>query len=176
MPDLTSGSDSNSQDSIVSFASSSCLGCLAVGIAVGWLLRSSSAGRGFGSLLTRLATGTRVKMVLVLRADVGMSRGKAASQAAHAAVSSYRAAGRYPELRSALRQWELLGQPKISLRVDSADELRQLEAEARRLGLPVAPVADAGHTEVAPGTATALGIGPAPEPDIDRVTGHLRLF
>jgi len=37
-------------------------------------------------------------------------------------------------------------------------------------------VVDAGHTEIPAGTKTVLGIGPAPDNIIDKITGDLPLL
>jgi PTH2 family peptidyl-tRNA hydrolase len=50
-----------------------------------------------------------------------------------------------------------------------------LRDEAERAGGAAAIVIDAGLTEIPPGTVTALGLGPAPEAQIDRITGGLKL-
>ena len=47
---------------------------------------------------------------------------------------------------------------------------------ARGRGLVTSLVADAGLTEVPPGTVTCLGIGPAENGEIDPVTGSLQLL
>ncbi len=51
-----------------------------------------------------------------------------------------------------------------------------LEAAARASGLPTALIVDAGRTQVAPGSATVLAIGPGEVARIDRVTGDLKLL
>ena len=53
--------------------------------------------------------------------------------------------------------------------------LGALAAQAGSLGLPWYFVADAGRTEVAPGTHTVLGIA-GPVDTVNLVTGHLRLL
>ncbi len=65
--------------------------------------------------------------------------------------------------------------PKIVLRCESAQELLLLEAAAEEAGLPNALIRDAGHTVVAAGTVTCLGLGPASIAAIDALTGELKL-
>jgi len=68
------------------------------------------------------------------------------------------------------------GQRKIVLKVNSEDELLRKEREAKEAGIPSALISDMGLTELPPGTITALGIGPAPEMMIDKITGSLPLY
>jgi len=111
------------------------------------------------------------KQVIVVRMDLGMSVGKLAAQACHACL------GAYNKTNAATRKaWELTGAKKVVLGCADLDELRALEAKSRQQKLSHYAVSDAGHTELAPGTVTALGIGPAKEGLIDAVTGNLKLL
>lgn len=116
----------------------------------------------------------KIKQVIVLRADLKMSPGKAAVQASHAAVSSAEEARRNHSLW--WREWIESGQCKIALKVNSEAEILELERKSRDLNLPTALISDMGLTELKPGTITALGIGPAPSSLIDKVTGNLPLY
>lgn len=111
------------------------------------------------------------KQVLILRADLGISTGKLAVQAAHASLAAYENAGKL--LRE---KWEREGAKKVVLKANSEIELKDLYEKAKRRGLPCALIKDAGLTEVAPGTLTALGIGPEKGELIDKVTGSLPLL
>jgi PTH2 family peptidyl-tRNA hydrolase len=115
------------------------------------------------------------KMVLVLRADLRMTPGKAAVQAAHAAVNlaTEGGGGKAGEL---LKAWKAEGARKIAVSAPSLDAMRELERAARARGLPTTMIQDAGYTEVAPGTVTCLGIGPGRSSDVDAVTGELPLL
>jgi len=116
----------------------------------------------------------KFKQVIILRADLKMSPGKAAAQASHAAVSAAEKARRnHP---SWWKEWFESGQRKVVLKTSSKDELLNLEKKAKDLGLPTALISDMGLTELEPGTITALGIGPAPSNLIDKVTGSLPLY
>ena len=112
------------------------------------------------------------KLVLVVRTDLDMGRGKIAAQVAHAAVAAVLA----PRHRRDFRAWLLEGQPKVVLRVGSAGELSQLAADAKAAGLGAELIRDAGRTQLAPGTLTCCAIGPAENSRIDAITGGLALL
>jgi peptidyl-tRNA hydrolase, PTH2 family len=114
----------------------------------------------------------QTKLTLVVRADLGMGRGKIAAQAAHAAVAAVLATLGTADFRTWLRD----GQPKVVLRATSEQHLYAVAEEARAAGLPVQVVHDAGRTQVAEGTPTCCAIGPAPDTKIDAVTGDLSLL
>ncbi len=114
------------------------------------------------------------KQVIVLRADLKMSRGKIAAQAGHAAVSAAEETRKKrPEWWNA---WLSEGQCKIAVKVGSKQELLDLERIVKELKLPSALISDRGLTELPPSTLTCLGIGPAPSHQLDKVTGKLALF
>lgn len=114
------------------------------------------------------------KLVVVVRADINLSEGKTAAQVAHAAVScALSCKKRHGDW---FESWYAEGQRKVVLKVPDEDELKSLENEARGRKLTTALITDAGLTEIPPGTITCLGIGPAPEKDIDKLTGSLPLL
>ena len=114
----------------------------------------------------------QTKLTLVVRADLGMGRGKIAAQAAHAAVAAVLATLGTADFRTWLRD----GQPKVVLRADSEERLYAIAEQADAAGLPVQVIHDAGRTQVAEGTPTCCAIGPAPDTTIDPVTGELSLL
>jgi peptidyl-tRNA hydrolase, PTH2 family len=113
-----------------------------------------------------------LKLVLAVRTDLGMRRGKIAAQAAHAAV-----AATLDCLGSTdFAVWIAQGQPKVALRVPTGEQLEEIAAQAAAAGLPVQIIHDAGRTQIAAGTATCCAIGPAEADRIDAVTGELSLL
>jgi len=121
-----------------------------------------------------LSDETNHKMVLVVRNDLKMGKGKAAAQCCHATLSAYKQARRKnPDM---LRVWECSGQQKVTVKVETEEELLTLLAKARSLGLVAAVIADAGRTQIAAGSKTVLAVGPGPEDLIDQVTGGLKLY
>jgi peptidyl-tRNA hydrolase, PTH2 family len=113
-------------------------------------------------------------MVVVLRGELRLTPGKAAVQVAHAAVMLVRLAERRDP--AGLDSWLAAGGKKIALVVPTLADLEALERDVRGKRIPVVWVEDAGLTEVAPGTKTCLGLGPAPANDLDPVTGQLELL
>ena len=113
------------------------------------------------------------KQVIVVRTDIKMSKGKLAAQVAHAAVEAVFKCLEHNIWSLWLKKWRNQGQKKIVLKVQNLNELLELKKKAENAALPTAIRADAGLTELAPGTITALAIGPAPSHLIDRITGHL---
>jgi PTH2 family peptidyl-tRNA hydrolase len=112
-----------------------------------------------------------IKQVIVVRNDVGLSRGKLAAQCCHAAIECFRNAK--PSLK---KRWLDEGQKKVVLSARSLGELIKIKDMAKKAGINFSLIADAGLTEVPPGTITCIGIGPAPSRDIDRITGSLPLL
>ena len=97
-----------------------------------------------------------MKQSIILRRDLKLSAGKAAAQASHASVEAYKKASEESQ-----EEWESEGQKKVVLRVANKKELRDLFMQAKREKLPCALIKDAGHTQIALGTITAVAIGPA---------------
>ncbi len=112
-----------------------------------------------------------MKQAIVIRADLKMSAGKAAAQACHASLGAYLKTN--PALR---RIWERTGAKKIVLSANSLLGLKSLQQKATKQKIPCFLVTDAGMTEIAPGTITALGIGPDKDEKMDKITGNLALF
>jgi PTH2 family peptidyl-tRNA hydrolase len=112
-----------------------------------------------------------MKQAIVARADLGMGEGKLAAQVAHASLMAVEDAD-----TAVRREWKGSGQKKIVLQADGESQLFELADRAERTGLAHAVVRDAGHTQLDPGTATALAVGPASDDRVDTVTGDLSLY
>lgn len=114
------------------------------------------------------------KQVMVVRRDLGMGTGKIAAQVAHAAVMSAEKSKAYK--REWFNAWFHAGQAKVVVKVHGMEELMEVKKHAESLRLPVVQVEDSGLTQIAPGTTTCIGIGPAPAELVDKVTNNLKLL
>ncbi|MGC2289530.1 MAG: peptidyl-tRNA hydrolase Pth2 [Thermoplasmata archaeon] len=114
------------------------------------------------------------KMVLVVRGELRLTPGKAAVQVAHAAVMLVLQAQK--RRGDDLGRWLGEGQKKIAVVAPTLAEMVERQVQASRQGIPTVWVDDAGFTEVAPGTRTCLGLGPAPSVKLDKITGDLGLL
>lgn len=103
-----------------------------------------------------------------------MQKGKVAAQCGHAAVAAYvKGIKLAPKM---VKRWMTFGGTKITLRLDSEQELLSLEKKAKQLNVLTSVVRDAGQTQVAPGSRTVIAIGPAPQTVLNEITGHLKLY
>ncbi|KAF0294131.1 Peptidyl-tRNA hydrolase 2, mitochondrial [Amphibalanus amphitrite] len=160
---------------------------LGLGAVVGWLLwRPGPAARALSDTPSAGGDATRgpyivpvsehddMKMILVVRMDLKMGKGKIAAQCSHAALAAYKQSQRQsPEY---LREWERRGPAKVVVRVEDESAMYRVEQRARAAGLVTAVIQDAGRTQIAPGSVTVLGVGPAPAAILQEVTGHLKLL
>ncbi|KAL8538351.1 hypothetical protein ACS0TY_000369 [Phlomoides rotata] len=113
------------------------------------------------------------KMVLVVRNDLKMGKGKIAAQCSHATLGLYKKIlHRAPK---SLNRWEMCGQVKVVVKIESEDDMLVLQERAKSLNLPTHITIDAGRTQIAPNSRTVMTIlGPADL--VDEVTGGLKLL
>src|SRR5437870_11869850 len=111
------------------------------------------------------------KLVIAVRSDLDLSRGKLAVQVAHAAVmAALEAKARH---RKWFAEWIAEGPKKVVVKGGPLPELRSLQAKARTMHLPTALVENAALRYLPPGTVTCVGIGPVPNSIVDQVTARL---
>ena len=114
------------------------------------------------------------KQVILIRQDLKMGAGKKCAQSCHASVSSADLVR--VKNKAVWKNWKNSGQKKVVLRINGMDELQDKVIKLQKINLPYFIVSDAGLTQLTPGTTTAVGIGPAPSDQIDKVTGDLKLL
>jgi peptidyl-tRNA hydrolase len=112
-----------------------------------------------------------MKQVIVVNLSLKLPKGKLAAQVAHAAVGAFVEAD-----DDARVNWLEEGMPKVVLGAADEVELQRLLELGLQSGIPTCLVEDAGRTVVPAGTITCLGLGPAPDVEIDALTGALKLL
>ncbi|NOR85522.1 peptidyl-tRNA hydrolase [archaeon] len=112
-----------------------------------------------------------MKQVIIVRKDLNLSAGKLGAQVAHASVLAYK---NTPKKEAEM--WEISGHKKIVLKIQTETELLDIFTKAKKEKLPCSLIKDAGRTEIAPGTITCVGIGPAEDEIINLVVGNLKLY
>ena len=111
------------------------------------------------------------KQVIVVRADLKLSKGKLAAQVSHGSVEAL-----LKSHKDDITKWRSEGMKKVVLKAKDSKELYKLKQDCDDLGIVCGLITDAGHTELPPGTVTVLGIGPDKEDKIDKVTGKLSML
>lgn len=137
-----------------------------------------------------------VKQVIVIRKDLHMRKGKMCAQAAHASMKVLLDRMLCQEYVKESTIWEgcyvwhmtifeseplhrwLKGQfTKITVSVDSEEELLEIKQKAEEAGILCALITDAGKTEFkGVRTNTAIAVGPEWASKLDKITGHLKLL
>ncbi|KAJ8973934.1 hypothetical protein NQ317_001140 [Molorchus minor] len=114
------------------------------------------------------------RLILGVRNDIKMQKGKVGAQCGHGAVAAYAKA--LKERPKTLKNWLRYGGTKITVRIDSEAEMLEIDRRAKENNVLSSIIRDAGQTQVAPGTRTVIAIGPAPKSILDTITGHLKLY
>ena len=113
------------------------------------------------------------KMVLAVRTNLKMGKGKIAAQCGHAAVAAFKKATKSsPEW---VKAWEMDGSRKIAVKIENEEEMMTIYALAKSLGIITAIIQDAGRTQIDPGSKTVVAVF-GPEDLVDQVTRHLSLL
>ena len=113
-------------------------------------------------------------MVFCVNQELGMGKGKIAAQCGHAAIGCYKLALKH--CPGVLDDWEESGCTKIALKCPQEASLEEIALRARAKGIPCYLVEDAGQTQIAAGSRTVLGLGPAPISAFEGVTDQLKLM
>lgn len=138
------------------------------------------------------------KQVIVMRKDLNMRKGKMISQGCHASLGALlslmecHTIFRNPECDNSknvmvktlnieefgyLDHWLNGIFTKITVSVDSLEELETLYLQAKEAGIPTVKITDAGLTEFGGvPTVTCIAVGPHWSDEINLITGHLKLL
>ena len=95
---------------------------------------------------------------VILRKDIHMGKGKFSAQAAHAVVSLI------PQKNM---QWSFDEQPIEIWTVRGEENLVGIYSKAQKMNINCNLIRDAGKTQIAPGSKTAVGLGPINEATFD---------
>ena len=136
------------------------------------------------------------KMMIVMRRDLKMRKGKIAAQAGHACIEAVLMAlkkeDRLGELEmtaegmalktadkpaTPLSDWFEYGCAKVCVYVDSEEALMDIAKKAEEKGIIAAVITDAGMTEFhGVPTKTCLALEPLPAETANELTGELPLY
>lgn len=114
------------------------------------------------------------KMILVVNTSLKMGKGKIAAQCCHAAVGCFQRGSKV--CPGGVKAWERTGCAKVAVKCPTEEEMDDLYAKALSMGIPCYFVEDAGRTQIAAGSRTVLGLGPAPVSLFEGITSHLKLM
>ncbi|MHA2038923.1 MAG: peptidyl-tRNA hydrolase Pth2 [Promethearchaeota archaeon] len=114
------------------------------------------------------------KQVVLIRTDLKMGTGKKCVQSCHASVAASDLVR--IQNKNAWKIWKNTGQKKVVIKLKDLEEMREITKKLELNKILYFIVKDAGLTQLAPGTTTAIGIGPVESVKIDKITGDLKLL
>lgn len=120
-----------------------------------------------------------MKLVILMRTDLGMEKGKMIAQGAHATSRAVRLKTHESihSAKGALSPWWADGEPKIVLKVASKEELQELVKKAGIAKLNTGMIIDKGLTKFQGiPTLTCGWIGPDTNEKINAITSKLKLL
>lgn len=116
------------------------------------------------------------KQVIVMRSDLNMRKGKCIAQGSHASMAFL--TKNYPrQLSEIQKEWLENSFTKICVKVQSEQELLDIEKRAIENNIECHVITDNGKTEFdGVPTKTCLALGPDKSSVLDKITGHLSLW
>ncbi len=104
-----------------------------------------------------------------------VGKGKIAAQCCHAATACVGIA--QEEAPQAMERWERSNaHAKVALKCETEEDLLTIAQKAESAGVVHYVVCDAGRTQIAAGSRTVCGLGPAKASVLDGITGGLKLL
>ena len=120
----------------------------------------------------RKTSNMEYKLVILVRDDVKMSKGKTVAQSGHAVCAAINDVGN----QCKIKKWREEGETIIAVRVPNLVSMSRIMEIAHRKEVAHGVIMDAGLTEVAPDTITVGYLGPDICEKIDKLSGQLRLL
>ena len=116
-----------------------------------------------------------VKMMLCVRMDLKMQKGKMCAQSGHATLGLYKQIMKKKKCQKMLEDWENNGTKKIAAKLKDEAAMNFLISKATDAGIEFYTVQDAGRTQVAAGSRTVIALIDY-ENKLNTITGRLKLL
>lgn len=115
------------------------------------------------------------KLILIVRNDLKMGKGKIAAQVGHAVLGIYK--NNIKQKRTdILEKWFNTGEAKVVCKINSERDLYTIKYKAEQMNICTCVIQDAGRTQIAAGSSTVLAIGPDYSNRLNQITSHLKLL
>lgn len=118
-----------------------------------------------------------MKQIIIIRKDLKMRRGKEIAQGAHASMAAIIDENKQISKDPRITKWLNGAFTKITVTVNSEEELLDIYTKAKEMFIPCAVIKDNGLTEFnGVTTYTAVAIGPEEPEVLNQLTGKLPLY